>query len=371
MFEKPRSWAVALWLSIMACAGHASASPGDPPQPAQLQTPIPYLASNGRYGYVAGDGHMAIQPIYEDATPFSEGRAAVRAEGRWGFIDADGRWIVRPRFTRVWPYRDGEARADIVVASTKRGFIDFNPFHHDGKIIHYVLDRQGQTRDSWRDGAPGEVRPKQKPVQSAVADARAALAPACGCDFVDWFGFVDGYAAVARTGQGLGVIDAHGTLVVGFGDYDDLRYPRQGFFVGHGKHGWGILDATRNREVVPFERPRLDQVKILGEGSTQIALAVQRDNLEWDVLDPAGKILRGGFRAVWGAHEDIIAVQDGSGLWGALSSAGDWIFPPRYPSSFTFEHGLARVDSGALPFYIDRQGREFRDTTAEPSPPPR
>jgi hypothetical protein len=110
-------------------------------------------------------------------------------------------------------------------------------------------------------------------------------------------------------------------------------------------------------EVVPFEHPGYDDVKLLYEGSTEIVLAVRNDAKQWTLLDTQGKAICDGFQRVWGAHENIIAVMDANEKWGALSPNGIWIFEPRYSDFFTFTQGLARVDRG---FYIDKTGREFR-----------
>lgn len=371
MSDKKLSWWVSacLYAGLLICQPAASASASTVQTSSQAL--FPYLAANGKYGFVTEDGHMVIEPTYEEAEPFVEDRAAVRFKDRWGFIDTNGRWIVAPKYTHVWAYRNGEASAAIVTPPTRRGLVDINPFHHSGKIVNYRFDKQGHRLETWR-GDVFDVSPSERARFESMPRTSRPAAPAnCQCAFVSWMGFVDGFAVVAKRGQpGLGIIDQQGNLVVGYQKYDDLRHPVRGFFVGHGVHGWGILDASRNVEVVPFDRADLDQVKILDEGSTQLALAVQRDNKTWDVLDPSGKVLRAGFHGVWGARENVIAVQNGAGLVGALSPDGEWIFPPRYHSLFTFKGGLARVTSNKQEFYIDRQGHEYRDPapTSKPAP---
>jgi hypothetical protein len=48
----------------------------------------------GQWGYIDRAGEYAIAPQYEDAISFSEGRGAVKKDGLWGFIDRDGREVI-------------------------------------------------------------------------------------------------------------------------------------------------------------------------------------------------------------------------------------------------------------------------------------
>lgn len=175
--------------------------------------------------------------------------------------------------------------------------------------------------------------------------------------------FEGGYAVVSKRGWGLGVIDPQGRQVVDFaqGDlaYNDLRYPAGGYFIGHRKSGWGVLDAIHHREVVPFTHADYDDVKILHEGSSRLALAVRDEAKGWCLLDMQGSTLRCGYTQVWGAHENVIAVKDSNGHWGAVDPDGQIIFPPRYDNLFTFEKGLALVRRGQYAFYVDAHGKEY------------
>ena len=52
-----------------------------------------------RYGFANMQGEKVIQPIYYDATPFSEGLAAVKGlDNKWGYIDKSGTVIIPANF---------------------------------------------------------------------------------------------------------------------------------------------------------------------------------------------------------------------------------------------------------------------------------
>jgi hypothetical protein len=74
-----------------------------------------------RWGYVDGSGSVAVVPMFESATPFSEGLAAVTSRGRIGYADRQGEWVIQPRFEEAGPFREGRARVRV---DGRWGFID-------------------------------------------------------------------------------------------------------------------------------------------------------------------------------------------------------------------------------------------------------
>lgn len=57
--------------------------------------------SGGLWGYVSVNGHIIIEPIYEQAYGFSDGIAAVKLNGKWGFINAEGAIVVSCEYDEV------------------------------------------------------------------------------------------------------------------------------------------------------------------------------------------------------------------------------------------------------------------------------
>ncbi|MGQ0701859.1 MAG: WG repeat-containing protein [Gemmatimonadales bacterium] len=60
-------------------------------------------------GYVDLTGKARIAPQFENARPFSEGLAAVKATGKWGFIDTTGTMVIAPQFGEVERFSGGFA----------------------------------------------------------------------------------------------------------------------------------------------------------------------------------------------------------------------------------------------------------------------
>ena len=49
---------------------------------------------DAKFGFVDDGGHFKIEPIFDDALPFSSGMAAVKLGEKWGFVDTTGHLII-------------------------------------------------------------------------------------------------------------------------------------------------------------------------------------------------------------------------------------------------------------------------------------
>jgi hypothetical protein len=75
---------------------------------AQQEGLIPYRQGNV-WGFSNDEKKMKITPKYDNAFPFSNGRAAVKMHGKWGFIDNDGEEVIPARYDTVLPFFNGFA----------------------------------------------------------------------------------------------------------------------------------------------------------------------------------------------------------------------------------------------------------------------
>lgn len=107
-----------LVLAINTICGAAAYAQSTEP----LLTPF---ASGGAWGYVDATGKVVIAPRFHEATPFSEGVAAVSVCSKdglpypltrsvvlclWGYIDKSGAYTITPRYIAAFPFVNGVAR---------------------------------------------------------------------------------------------------------------------------------------------------------------------------------------------------------------------------------------------------------------------
>ncbi len=79
------------------------------------------VTSFGKKGYVGRAGTIAVPPVFDEASPFSEGLAPVVRGGETGYIDTTGRVVIRPRLWTAGRFHRGRA---VVQVSGKYGYID-------------------------------------------------------------------------------------------------------------------------------------------------------------------------------------------------------------------------------------------------------
>ena len=125
----------------------ASAGPSEDSNPMLLPVKV-----SGKWGYTNTTGQLVINPQFDYAEDFHEGRAVVclgkpcswwdaentasHSEERWGYIDASGKMVITPQYAKAAEFSEGLASVctgDCSANPTRpfnRGYID-----RDGKIV--------------------------------------------------------------------------------------------------------------------------------------------------------------------------------------------------------------------------------------------
>ena len=52
----------------------------------------PVQTQSGKWGFINQRQQWVIQPRFDEAKEFQDGRAAARQGGKWGFINRQGQW---------------------------------------------------------------------------------------------------------------------------------------------------------------------------------------------------------------------------------------------------------------------------------------
>ncbi len=184
----------------------------------------------GRWGYEHPQGGQLIDPVYDEAMPFSDGKAWVRRAGAlgWEVIDQNGEPLSRPlRFRAIEPFREGlcwvrpedslegwqavTVTGEVVVAPD--GYREPRPFLHGLSVlrrgdVYGAVDRYGDV------AIPFDY----EAFCTATADGRHVA------------GFTaEQLAVVDRLGR-RGVIDTAGRLIVP-PCYEDVQLHPVGYLI--------------------------------------------------------------------------------------------------------------------------------------------
>lgn len=113
----------------------------------------------GKWGYRDGSGATVIAPLFDGASAFAEGLAAVNVGGKhvhgtlkggaWGYIDRAGKWVVLPRFANARDFRGGLA----MVETPGVGF-------YEKGARRFYIDPTGREIAPRRRGEPPPVEPR-------------------------------------------------------------------------------------------------------------------------------------------------------------------------------------------------------------------
>jgi len=194
---------------------------------------IPVVArdtATGRFGYTHPSGGQLIPPVFDEARPFSDGKAWVRRGGvlGWEVIDVTGERLSRPmRYREAEPFSEGVSwvqlddqpdswqaitvDGDVVVPP--RGFRDPRPFRHGISVVRHgdvygAIDRYGEI--------------------AIPFDFEAFCTATADCRHVTGF-TAEGLAVVDRLGR-LGVLDSTGRQIIPPA-YADVHIHPVGFLV--------------------------------------------------------------------------------------------------------------------------------------------
>ncbi len=143
-------------------------------RPAISEPGVPVVVKRGdKYGYADESGKVVIEARFDDATPFSEGLAAVRVggpeDGKWGYIDGTGDFVIEPQFAGASFFSEGLAAVTTDdFFDGKQGYIDRHgtivieprfeqawPFD-DGEAFVQLRKGPGRSRETRRINANGE-----------------------------------------------------------------------------------------------------------------------------------------------------------------------------------------------------------------------
>lgn len=301
--------------------------------------PVPYLTGDGKYQYVDA---ATLQPVFpgtfDMAQPFRSGIALAETRGH----------------QHQYLLPSGQPAMNIT-------FDEGNSFRGDRAVIYRnglseLINKRGET-----------IQPRENVQEWTIAEGRAVIVDKAGkAGYIDVESglqtvavvyeaaraYSEGLAAVRQNNK-WGFIDKSGKNIVP-AIYDDVTAFSEGLAGVRVNNKWGAIDMN-GRMVIS---PRFEKITSFSGGHA----FVQITNGSWGIIDRTGNAgnVRLPFQAIYPLSEGLAGFMHDN-LWGFVDAGGKIIIQPSYLRASSFVDGVAMVIKGNQRFYIDKQGREFRN----------
>ncbi|RMH61418.1 MAG: WG repeat-containing protein [Bacteroidetes bacterium] len=273
-----------------------------------------HVYDNWRHGFIDEAGEWIVEPRFQDARSFSEGLAAVKMDGRWGYIDRSGSFAINPQFREPGDFSEGRA------------------FVRDASYEWNYIDTRGQI-----------IRSVDTPELTAPEEPH----------------FSAGLALIRDEDQeAYGYIDREARPVIPL-QYPAARAFSDGLAAVRISDRWGYINTNRETVINP---------RYIEAGNFREGLAPVRENTNtWGFADKNGRmVIEPQFDEARSFSEGLAAVQL-YGLWGFVDKNGRMVVEPQFQEVGDFEKGLAlirvelpdpeRDDRTITRYgYIDREG---------------
>jgi len=342
---------------------HGSGAQTRPTPPAAPQFPLLFpVKQEGKFGYIDRSGRVIIQPQYEHAGRFAEGRALVRIQSKPHFIDGAGKVLFSS------PFHD-----DVTFAEGYAG-------GHVGRDGYRYIDTAGKCiNGSFATGRPfREGRAAVGMRRTAEEEKRD---PQVNFDGI-WFGFIDTTGTLRIPPRYLAVgAFSHGLAPVYVGGIN-----RQCTGLEGGK--WGYIDRTGRFAI----DAQFDRAEDFSEGVAVVSVGESKGYIDTQgrhVIPLGPRVLAGPFKDGVAFIRDVVGGDyyyinkqgetvlppeprffafnfsegfvpsywvDGGGQ-GLIDKRGRWLVPPQFDHVGPFEGGLAYVAVDGKFGYVDTQGQ--------------
>jgi len=243
-----------------------------------------------RLKYINASGEDIIEGNFSNIGNFSQGRAAVRFDGRWGYINRSGSFVINPRFRYAKEFSDGRAFV--------RSLYDWG---------FYYVDGRGNKIESV--GFSGTF------------------------DYVEESHFNNGLALV-RDDDEFGYIDESGNVAIDI-KYNEARPFSENLAAVKISDKWGFINANEDVKISP-------QFISAGDFGNGLAPARKSSNQFGYVNRTGTLVIPEQFEIAEPFQEERAAVFV-DGKWTFIDTSGNQITTPKFDEVNPFFNGLAKV----------------------------
>jgi hypothetical protein len=301
---------------------------------AQEANPLFVVIVNDKRGFIDKTGKIVIEPQFQGANNFVEGRAVIAVSNgqyKLGFIDEAGRIVVEAKYDNARDFSEGLAAV---------GVGEFL-MHGGGEHKFGFIDKSGKM----------VIEPQFKSVGS----------------------FSEGLASVKNEKGKWGYIDKTGKLVISYKFENAMEFSDGLANVRAGKK-WGYINKSGNFVINPkytFADQFSEGLAVVKTGGRLITYEMYGDDLsedkspeKWQYIDKNGKVLIKLSENTENAgkfSENLASVgiikKDGNLYNGYIDKSGKFIIEPQFGSAEEFSDGFAKVIVNGGFGFVDKTGK--------------
>lgn len=266
---------------------------------------------DGAYGYIDENGTLVIEPKYDMAYPFKNGKALVSLLGKWMLIDMQGVVLQKLDYSDVYQVSD---KLLSFKENNLFGFMDAS-----GKIIHRAQFSSFDTQG-----------------------------------FQEGKGFVKKDFVIIKQQNKYGIMNFEGTIIA-TPQYDQINSFSDGMAVVKANGLHGCINRS-GKLVVPVN------YKYMGEKYREGLIKFSNGGASGGFLDVDGNIaLEHKYRGFNDFSDGLVKVSNASyGSIGYMDKTGKLVVPMKFQHGEDFSEGLALVHKkNGDKVYIDKTGKEI------------
>ncbi len=250
----------------------------------------------GKYGFIDETGRWKIKPVYEEATGFSYGLAAVKSKIKWGYIDNKGDYVIPSEFD------------------------DASPFFKR----HFAVVTKGQNK--FYINRKGNI----------LFDTTREMTI-----------FYEGLAAFRMNGK-YGFIDENHQWEI-LPVYDQVWPFRNGMARVKKRGQWIYI----NRQGEEINDMPLD---FAGSGREELFFKKSKDR-KWGLVNAHGDwVISPIYEGIKYFSEGLAPVKIND-LWGYINRKGEIVIEPAYDDAFCFTHGLGCIERNGKYGCVNTSGK--------------
>lgn len=291
------------------------------------------VIKDGKYGFINKNGKVIIQLIYEDAFPFYQGYASVKANDKWNYVNENGlkmfpdslifgyRPIINSKAIFMIENNKVERNKSMITENGSRTFVEF-------------LNKTGQIQ-----------------LKEGLIDVNGTIIINPKFDEISGY-FQNGYMRVRNNGK-TGIINEKGEIIIPI-EYDDISDFENGLFLANKANKSGMINS-KNQVIIQFAYSKIRHFK------DDLALIIQNGKTGYININNEIVIKPEYDFNLSGDFYNGLATVRSNGKNGYINKNNEIVIPIIYDNALPFKEKETMVQKDGFTFKINSKGEKIKN----------